>query len=63
MNYVLLALALACAVVALLYTTNIVRVAIGQLRWASNSAFIAHILVAPISIVLAVWLFRTAVGQ
>lgn len=62
MNYFLLALALIAALVALLYTANIVRVALGRITWANNAAFAAHILIAPIAIVTAVWLFRTAVG-
>lgn len=62
MNYFLLALALATAAIALLYSFNIVRVALGQVQWASNAAAIVHIIVAPAAIALTVWIFGLAVA-
>ncbi|WP_284763406.1 hypothetical protein [Arthrobacter sp. efr-133-R2A-63] len=62
MNYLLLALAIASAFVALLYSANIVRVAIGRIVWASNLAHIGHLVIAPTAIVLAIWLFQMAVA-
>jgi hypothetical protein len=63
MNYFLLALAIAVAFIALLYTANIIRVALGQVRWASNVAAFVHIIIAPAAGVTAWWLFQIAVAQ
>ncbi|SEI45270.1 hypothetical protein SAMN04487917_101370 [Arthrobacter sp. yr096] len=63
MNYLLLALSLVTASIALLYTVNIIRVAAGRIVWANNLAMIVHLIVAPVAATLTVWLFQLAVAR
>ncbi|CAH0233234.1 hypothetical protein SRABI26_02702 [Arthrobacter sp. Bi26] len=63
MNYFLLALAIAAALVALLFTANILRVALGRATFDSGFAAFSHVIMAPAAGVTALWLFQTAVAR
>jgi hypothetical protein len=62
MNYFLLALALAAALIALMYTSNILRVAFGNATFSSGFAVFWNIAIAPAAAVTALWLFQSAVA-
>lgn len=60
MNFIFLALAIIAALLALLALANILRVAFGQVNWASGWAFVAHLLYVAVGGTAAVWLFSLA---
>jgi hypothetical protein len=62
MNYFLLALATAAAIVAILYAANIVRVAFGKATFDSGLAILWHIVITPTTGVTALWLFQAAIA-
>ena len=63
MNYFLLVLTIAVALMALVYTGNILRVAFGAASFDSGLAAIWHFIVAPTAGVTEFWLFQIAVAQ
>ncbi|QYC54976.1 hypothetical protein SEA_POPPER_59 [Arthrobacter phage Popper] len=57
MNFLLLALAIIAALIALLGLATIIRVAVGNAHWNSGWAFVAHLLYVAVGGTVAVWLF------
>lgn len=62
MNYLLLALAIICAVFALNAIVTIVRVAVGKARWNSEVAFYAQTAYAAVFGTAAAWLLGLALA-